>query len=57
MKPVDRVLSRTPSPLALQQTPSLDPSASKAQFKALLGLAPLPDVDDQPQPAGRSGAV
>ena len=33
MRPFDLVLSRTPSPLALQQTPLLDPSASRAQFK------------------------
>ena len=33
MKPFDLLLSRTRSPLALQQTPLLDSAASKAQFK------------------------
>ena len=33
MQPFDLVLSRTPSQFALQQTPLVDPSASRAQFK------------------------
>lgn len=33
MRPFDPVLSQTPSPLVLQQTPRLNPSASRAQFK------------------------
>ena len=33
MRPFDLVLSRTPSLLSIQQTPLLDPSTSRAQFK------------------------
>ena len=33
MRPFELVLSRTPSPLSLQQTPLLAPSASRAHFK------------------------
>ncbi|CDF40057.1 unnamed protein product [Chondrus crispus] len=33
MRPFDLVLSGTPSPLSLQQTPLLDPSASRVQVK------------------------
>ena len=36
MRPFELVLSRTPSPLSLQQTPMLAPSASRAHFKLRL---------------------
>ena len=32
MKPFDLILSRTPSPLSIQQTPALEPDVSRAQY-------------------------
>ena len=45
MKPFDLVLSRTPSPLSIQQTPTLEPDVSRTQYKLrfltwLRGLMP-----------------